>query len=47
MFSSVVLPEPEGPRMATNSLSRNDTDTSSSATWVNVPVVYVLQIWCS
>ena len=39
MLSKVVLPEPEGPRMATNSLSRNDTDTSSSAVCVKSPVV--------
>ena len=37
-FSNVVLPEPEGPRMATNSLSRNEMDTSSRATWVKSPV---------
>ena len=39
MLSSVVLPEPEGPRMATNSLSRNDTDTLSRAVWVKSAVV--------
>ena len=30
-FSSVDLPEPDGPMMATNSPLRTDSDTSSSA----------------
>ena len=33
-LSIVVLPEPEGPRIATNSLSRKETETPSSATCV-------------
>ena len=43
-LSIVVLPEPEGPRMATNSLSRKDRLTLSSATCVNDCVTYLLQI---
>ena len=39
MLSSVVFPEPDGPRIATNSLSRKEMDTSSSAVWVKLPVV--------
>ena len=42
MLSMVVLPEPEGPKMATNSLSRNASDTWSSATCVKLAVVYDL-----
>ena len=30
---------PDGPRIATNSLSRKEMDTSSSAVWVKLPVV--------
>ena len=45
MFSSVVLPEPEGPKMATNSLSRSESETSLSACCVNDPVVYDLRIF--
>ena len=44
MLSSVVLPEPEGPSIATNSLSRNDTDTLSSAVCVKSAVVYDLHM---
>ena len=33
--------------MATNSLSRNDTDTLSSAVWVKSAVVYDLQMLSS
>ena len=40
----MVLPEPEGPRMATNSLSRKDRLTLSSATCANDWVTYLLQI---
>ena len=39
MLSIVVLPEPEGPSTATNSLSRKATETWSSATWVKESVV--------
>ena len=38
------MPEPEGPRMATNSLSRKDRLTLSSATCVNDCVTYLLQM---
>ena len=44
MLSSVVLPEPAGPRMATNSASRKASETSSSATCVKSPVWYDLPI---
>ena len=47
MFNNVVFPEPEGPKMATNSLSRNEMETSSSAFCVKLPVVYDLQILLS
>ena len=40
ILSSVVLPEPDGPRTATNSLSLNVTDTPSSAFWMKSPVLY-------
>ena len=38
MLSIVVLPEPEGPSTATNSLSRKATETWSSATCVKPAV---------
>ena len=46
-MSMVVLPEPEGPSTATNSLSRNDRLTSSSATWVKDCVTYFLLMFLS
>ena len=39
MLSMVVLPEPDGPSTATNSLSRNATDTWSSAVCVKSATV--------
>ena len=44
MFSVVVLPEPDGPRMATNSLSLKARLTWSRAIWVNDEVTYFLQM---
>ena len=41
-LSIVVLPDPDGPRMATNSLSLNETETPSSAVCVNDVVTYCL-----
>ena len=38
MFSSVVFPQPEGPRTDTNSLSRKESDTPFSASTVVSPV---------
>ncbi len=46
-LSIVVLPEPDGPRIATNSLSRNARLTSSSAVWVKEAVTYFLQMCLS
>ena len=37
MFNSVVLPQPDGPRTATNSRSRNETLTPRSAATVLSP----------
>ena len=39
MLSMVVLPDPEGPSTATNSLSRKATDTLSRAVCVKLAVV--------
>ena len=44
MLSMVVLPEPDGPRTATNSLSRKDIEMSSRATCEKLAVVYDLRI---
>ena len=46
-LSIVVLPEPEGPKMATNSLSLNARLTWSRAIWVNEFVEYFLQMLLS
>ena len=43
----VVLPEPLGPRMATNSLSRRFRLTSSSAFCTRSPVLYSFLMWLS
>ena len=40
ILSSVVLPEPDGPRTATNSLSLNVTDIPSNALCTKSPVLY-------
>ncbi len=44
MLSKVVLPEPDGPRIATNSLSRRFRLTSSNAFCTKSPVLYCLEI---
>ena len=44
MLSSVVLPEPDGPNIATNSLSRRFRLTSSNAFCTKSPVLYCLEI---
>ena len=47
MFYRVVLPEPLGPRMATNSQSRRFRLTLSRAVWTRSPVLYCLWIFLS
>ena len=44
IFKRVVLPEPLGPRIDTNSLSLRFKLTSSSAFWTRLPVRYSLQM---
>ena len=47
MLSIVVLPEPDGPSTATNSLSRNETETLSSAVCVKPAVTYFFEMFLS
>ena len=39
IFNNVVLPEPEGPRIETNSLSLKDNETSFNAVCIKSPVL--------
>ena len=47
IFNIVVFPEPEGPKIAANSLLRKLIETSSNAVCTKFPVLYVFLILLS